>query len=266
MRCGRQWRQNMPALCVPVARDEFALLTANDSWRLPVPPQQRNHGNFIVSLGQLLPLLAQQAEGLGVDVLPGFAASAPLFDAAGAVAGVRVGDMGLDADGNPGAGLCGRPGDPRALTTLMAEGCRGSLAKQLIDAVRAGCGALAADLRAGLQGTVATAGRPRHGSAWCSTRWAGRWTTPPMAAASCTTCRTIRFTWAMWSGSDYLDPRFSPFEAFQQFKHHPSIRKHCSMAARSSRPARAASPQVAGSRCRSSTCRAPCCWAMRRAR
>src|SRR5882757_7657561 len=56
------WRQNMPALCLPVTRDEFSLLTPTGAWRLPVPPQQRNHGNFILSLGQLLPLLAQQAE------------------------------------------------------------------------------------------------------------------------------------------------------------------------------------------------------------
>ncbi len=81
------WRQQMPALCVAVEHDELRLLTAGGSMRLPLPPQQRNHGNFIVSLGQLLPLLAQQAESLGVDVLPGFAASAALFGADGAVAG-----------------------------------------------------------------------------------------------------------------------------------------------------------------------------------
>src|SRR5688500_4186753 len=124
-------RQNAPAICVPVHRDEFRLLTATRSLRLPVPPQQRNHGNLIISLGQLLPVLAQHAESLGVDVLPGFAAAAPLFDTAGAVAGVQVGDMGLDAGGNPtdhhapGAQI-------RAGITIVAEGCRGSLAKQLI--------------------------------------------------------------------------------------------------------------------------------------
>src|SRR6218665_1605942 len=68
-----EWRAQMPSLCVPVSDVEFRLLTAKGAWKLPVPPQQRNHGNFILSLGQLLPLLAQRAEELGVDVLPGFA-------------------------------------------------------------------------------------------------------------------------------------------------------------------------------------------------
>src|SRR5215468_10730855 len=65
-----EWREHQPAICVPVARDEFRLLTSRRSLPLPVPPQQRNHGNFIVSLSQLAPLLAQRAEALGVDVLP----------------------------------------------------------------------------------------------------------------------------------------------------------------------------------------------------
>ena len=107
------------------------LLTATGSLRLPVPPSLNNHGNFILSLGQLTPHLAQVAEGLGVDVLAGFSAAAPLFDESGAVAGVRVGDMGLDADGNPGADYTAGP-EIRARATVIAEGCRGSLAKQLI--------------------------------------------------------------------------------------------------------------------------------------
>src|SRR5690606_24036731 len=98
-----EWRLTPPAICVPVQRDEFRLLTPQRALRLPVPPQQRNHGNLIISLGQLLPRLAAHAESLGVDVLPGFAAAAPLFDAHGAVTGVRVGDVGLDADGSPTA-------------------------------------------------------------------------------------------------------------------------------------------------------------------
>src|SRR5690606_13912514 len=125
------WRESAPAICVPVQRDEFRLLTRRGAVRLPVPPQQRNHGNLIVSLGQLLPALAAHAESLGVDVLPGFAAAAPLFDAAGRVAGVRVGDMGLDAERNPTAAYAPGP-EILAKTTLVAEGCRGSLATHLI--------------------------------------------------------------------------------------------------------------------------------------
>jgi electron-transferring-flavoprotein dehydrogenase len=86
-----EWQQNLPATCVPASRDEFRLLTPSRAVRLPVPPQQNNHGNFILSLGQLTPLMAQAAEALGVDVLPGFAAAEVIYNADGSVAGVRVG-------------------------------------------------------------------------------------------------------------------------------------------------------------------------------
>src|SRR5690606_5695114 len=120
-----EWRENSPATCVPVQRDEFRLLTPGGAVRLPLPPQQKNHGNFIVSLGQLVSNLAAHAESLGVDVLPGFAAPAPLFDAEARGAGVRVGDMGLDAERDPTDAFTPGP-EIRARTTLVAEGCRGS--------------------------------------------------------------------------------------------------------------------------------------------
>ncbi|NCW58061.1 MAG: NAD(P)/FAD-dependent oxidoreductase, partial [Gammaproteobacteria bacterium] len=68
------WRDHPPAVCVPAKRDEFSLLTRTGRIRLPVPPQQHNEGNFIVSLGLLTPIIAAKAEELGVDVFPGFAA------------------------------------------------------------------------------------------------------------------------------------------------------------------------------------------------
>ena len=126
-----EWRAHQPAICVPVQRDEFRLLTAQHSLPMWLPPQLRNHGNLIVSLSQLAPLLAQHAESLGVDVLPGFAAAAPLYGADGRVTGVRVGDMGRRPDGNPGPDFTAGP-EIRAATTVVAEGCRGSLAKVLI--------------------------------------------------------------------------------------------------------------------------------------
>src|SRR5262245_29164551 len=89
-----------------------------------------NHGNVIVSLGQLAPLLAARAEALGVDVFPGFAAAEALVED-GRVAGVRLGDMGLAKDRTPGPNYA--PGaDIRAGTTILAEGCRGSVTKQVI--------------------------------------------------------------------------------------------------------------------------------------
>ena len=88
------WRDNPPPVCVPATRDDFRLLTKTRAWSLPTPPQMHNHGNFIVSLGALCGWLAGKAEALGVDVFPGFAASEAVFNDAGAVCGVRIGDMG----------------------------------------------------------------------------------------------------------------------------------------------------------------------------
>ncbi len=125
------WRDAPPPIFVPATRDEFWYFTKDGALRLPNPPQMHNRGNFIVSLGQLVPLMAARAEALGVDVFPGFAASEALQDGDGRVIGVRIGDMGLDRQRKPGPNFAPGP-DIRAGTTILAEGCRGSLTKQLI--------------------------------------------------------------------------------------------------------------------------------------
>ena len=97
-----------------------------------MPPLMSNHGNYIISLGNLCRWLAEKAEGMGVEVYPGFAASEVLYDSNGAVRGVATGDMGVGGDGSPkdtymrGMELIGK-------YTLIGEGARGSLAKQLIN-------------------------------------------------------------------------------------------------------------------------------------
>jgi hypothetical protein len=85
--------------------DAFYLLGKDQRRKLPTPPQQNNHGNFIVSLGAMCAWLAPQAEALGVEIYPGFAAAEPLFDDDGAVTGVRIGDMGVARDGSHKADL-----------------------------------------------------------------------------------------------------------------------------------------------------------------
>jgi electron-transferring-flavoprotein dehydrogenase len=217
-----EWRQTPPAICVPVTRDEFRLLNPKGSMRLPVPPQQRNHGNLIVSLGQLLPLLAAHAESLGVDVLPGFAAAAPLFDAAGHVAGVRVGDMGLDAAGNPTEAYAPGP-EIRARTTLIAEGCRGSLAKQLIRQYSLDADRSPQTFALGFKELwQLPAGRTQPGLVQHSLGW-------PLDDATYGGSFLYHLTndqvyVGFVAGLDYLDPHFVPFEAFQQFKNHPEVR------------------------------------------
>src|SRR5512143_658616 len=96
------WRDGFQGICVPAGRDEFSFLTKSKRIRLPTPPQMNNHGNFVVSLGNVVALLGAKAEALGVDVFPGFAAARPVFDESGVVAGVQIGDMGLDKSGEPG--------------------------------------------------------------------------------------------------------------------------------------------------------------------
>ena len=101
------WRDAPPPICVPATEDEFWLLSKTGGTKSPiVPPGMNNHGNFIVSLGALCAWLAPQAEALGVEIYPGFAASETLHDADGKVIGVRIGDMGVAKDGthNPQAG------------------------------------------------------------------------------------------------------------------------------------------------------------------
>src|SRR5271163_2769461 len=110
------------------------MLTASGGMRLPtalMPPLMSNHGNFIVSLGDVCRYLARKAEALGVEIYPGFAAAEVLFEN-GAVAGVATGDMGVAKDGHPKASFT-RGMELRGKYTLFAEGARGSLSKMLIE-------------------------------------------------------------------------------------------------------------------------------------
>jgi len=217
-----EWRKELKGICVPASDEEFALLTKAKRYKLPTPPQMNNHGNFVVSLGNLVSYLAGKAEALGCDVFAGFAAAAPLFDDQGAVAGVRIGDMGLTKDGTPGDNFAPGP-EIRARTTILAEGCRGSVSKVLIKRFR---------LEAGKSPQTYGLG------------FKELWQLPPGRAHPGRIQHTVGFPMdaATYGGSflyhldqdrvyvgfvvglDYADPRFQPFEAYQQFKNHPSIK------------------------------------------
>ena len=135
------WRDNPPPICVPAAKDEFLFLTKTGTIKAPiVPPQMHNLGNVIVSLGALCAWLAPQAEALGVEIYPGFAASDVLHDEDGRVAGVRIGDMGVAKDGTHKPGYT-QGIDIRAKVTVLAEGARGHLTKRLVKRFKldAGC-------------------------------------------------------------------------------------------------------------------------------
>ncbi len=128
------WRAGDAPVTTPVMEDDFFLLSgATASWRIPgmfVPRPARNEGNFIISLGELCRWLARHAEALGVNLFPGFAATEVIYDGE-RVAGIATGDMGRDRAGTPKDSF--QPGyELRARQTIFAEGCRGSLGKQLM--------------------------------------------------------------------------------------------------------------------------------------
>jgi electron-transferring-flavoprotein dehydrogenase len=217
-----EWHTEYSGIKVAATRDEFALLTRTRRYRLPTPPQMSNHGNFIVSLGNLTPWLAAKAEGLGCDVFAGYAASAPLFDESGGVCGVRIGDMGLDRDGQPGPNYTPGP-DIRARHTIVAEGCRGSLAKVLIRHFRLATGRSPQTYGLGIKELwQLPAGRVEPGLVQHTIGWPVDARTYGGSFLYHLDQNRIYVGYVV--GLDYEDPRFRPFEAFQQFKQHPSLR------------------------------------------
>jgi electron-transferring-flavoprotein dehydrogenase len=230
-----EWKTDYPGMKVPAAEDEFRILTPTGSYKpfpdflvklLPTSMTAgtpfNNHGNYVISLGQLTPWLAAKAEALGVDVFPGFAAAAAVFDQNGAVKGVQVGDMGLNRDGTPGpnyaAGI-----EIHAGVTVLAEGCRGSISKQLIkkfDLTRGHCPQTYAlgykELWQLPPGRVKP-GRIEHALGWPADNHT-------YAGSFLYHLDNDRVYVGYIVGLDYQDPRLKPFEAFQQYKNHPTVK------------------------------------------
>jgi len=118
-------------LVTEVTSDRMRLLTGKSALIIPTPPQMRNHGNYIISLNELVKWMAERAEELGVEIYPGFAASEILYTpGVGAVKGVATNDLGIGRDGKPKPSF-ERGMEFHARVTLFAEGCHGSLTKQL---------------------------------------------------------------------------------------------------------------------------------------
>src|SRR5215218_7559742 len=129
-----EWRGEDTPIKTPVSDDRFYWLSAERALRVPnfvMPPLMSNHGNYVVSLGNVCRWLATKAEGLGVEIYPGFAANEVLYGDSGEVVGVATGDMGIGKKGEHKDSFT-RGMELRAKYTLFAEGARGSLSKQLI--------------------------------------------------------------------------------------------------------------------------------------
>src|SRR5271154_144303 len=218
------WREHQPAICVAATRDEFFYMTRRRRFKSPLtPPQMANHGNFIISLGQLVPILGAEAEKLGVDVFAGFAAAEALFDESGAVKGVRIGDMGVEKNGEPGPNFALGP-EIHAKITMFCEGCRGSTSKQLIARYK-----LDADCSPQTYGLgfkelwQLPPGRVEPGLIQHTLGWPLDSRT--YGGSFLYHLDNERVYAGFVVGLDYEDPRLKPFEAFQQWKNHPHVKK-----------------------------------------
>ncbi len=220
------WRTEYTGMKVPAASDDVRLMTPTGSFKLPdwavrLSPMN-NHGNFIISLGQLTPWLAQQAEQLGVEVFPGFAAAEAVFDEAGAVKGVRTGDMGLNKDGTPGPNYTAGV-EIHAPITILAEGSRGSVTKQLTNKFNLRDGVDPPTFGLGFKelwqlppGRVQP-GRIEHAFGWPLD-------THTYGGSFLYHLDNDRVYVGYVVGLNYEDPRLKLFEVFQQFKHHPRVK------------------------------------------
>ena len=216
------WQDKGAPLDTAVTNDKFMFLTETGQMRLPTPPQMNNHGNYIISLGNFCRWLGEQAESMGVEVYPGFAAANVLFNEDGSVRGVAVGDMGIGKDGEPTDAFM--PGmDLLAKQTIFAEGCRGHLTKGLFDTF---------NLREGKDPQTFAIGikelwdiepeKSKPGTVWHSVGWP--LSTDTYGGSFLYHLNGNQVAVGYVVGLDYSNPHLSPFEEFQRFKTHPAVR------------------------------------------
>ena len=216
------WKQRGAPLITAVTEDRFMFLTRTRALRLPTPPQMHNHGNYIISLGNLCRWLATQAEALGVEIYPGFAAAEVLYDDAGVVTGVATGDLGIGRDGSQTDRF--QPGmELRARQTIFAEGCRGSLTRELFDRFKLRDGADPQTYGIGIKELWEIdparhqAGLVVHSVGWpmSTDTYGGSWMYH---------FENNQVSVGFVIGLDYSNPHLSPFDEMQRFKTHPSVR------------------------------------------
>ncbi|OSI20852.1 electron transfer flavoprotein-ubiquinone oxidoreductase [Neisseria dumasiana] len=217
------WKELGAPLIRSVTADQVLFLTKNKAVKLPVTPNFDNHGNYIISLGMLCRWLAEQAENLGVEIYPGFAASEVLYHPDGSVKGIATGNMGVGKDGEPTDNF--QPGmELWAQQTIFAEGCRGSLTRQLIQKY-----ALDRDCQPQTYGIgikeiwEVPEGRCQPGLVVHSTGWPLDSKTYGGSFIYHLDNNQVAVGFVV--GLDYQNPYLSPFEEFQRFKTHPEIRK-----------------------------------------
>jgi electron-transferring-flavoprotein dehydrogenase len=219
------WRNEDSPIKTKVSDDRFYWLSPARAVRLPnlmLPPLMNNHGNYIVSLGNVCRWLATKAEALGVEIYPGFAAAELLLDDNGAVAGVATGDMGVAKDGHHKDSFT-RGMELRAKYTLFAEGARGNLSKTLLQRFGLGEGREPQKFGLGLKELWQVApekhrpGLTQHTFGW------------PLDSRTGGGSFLYHFDDNLVAVGfvvhlNYENPYLSPFEEFQRFKTHPLVR------------------------------------------
>jgi electron-transferring-flavoprotein dehydrogenase len=221
------WRHQNAPLNTPVSAEKFLFLTENRAFTLPrvlLPPAMKNHWNYVISLGNLCRWLAEQAEALGVEIYPGFAAAEVLYDEYGAVRGVATGDMGRDKHGEQTANF--EPGiELHAKYTVFAEGCRGSLGKQVMERFALRDGVHPQTYGIGLKELwEVDTGKHQPGLVLHTAGW-------PLDRATyggsfLYHLEENQIAVGFVVGLDYQNPYLSPFDELQRFKTHPAIRPY----------------------------------------
>ena len=219
------WKEKGAPVDTPVTEDRFLVLGPAGEMTLPnwpMPPLMKNHGNYIVSLGALCKWLGEQAAELGVEVYPGFAAVEVLYDDNGAVVGVATGDMGVGRDGEPKDSFV-RGMELRGKYTLIGEGARGSLTKQLIRKFKLDAAHQPQKYGIGLKELWQVAPeKHRRGLVQHSFGWPLDWRTGGGSFLYHYGDNLVAVGFVVHL--NYANPYLAPYEEFQRFKTHPSIR------------------------------------------
>jgi electron-transferring-flavoprotein dehydrogenase len=226
------WKELGAPLNTPVKRDDIYLLkNAEKASKLPnllVPKTMHNEGNYIISLANLCRWLAQQAEGLGVEIYPGFAAQEALIDESGVVRGIITGDLGVDREGQPKGGYYTPGMELRAKYTLFAEGCRGHIGKQLIKKYNLDSDADAQHYGIGIK-EIWDIDPARHeeGLVIHTAGW------PLSLVDSENTGGSFLYhtennqvVIGLIVDLSYANAYLSPFDEFQRYKHHPVVKQY----------------------------------------
>ncbi len=219
------WKEKGAPLNTPVKEDRFLFLTERRAISFPewtLPPQMNNHGNYIASLGNVCRWLAEQAEELGVELYPGFAAAKVLFNEGGSVKGIATGDMGVNREGEQKDSY--EPGiELHAKYTLFSEGCRGSLSQQLMENFKLNAECEAPTYGLGIKELwKIDPEKHQEGLVVHSAGW-------PLESDVYGGCfmyhlEDNQVAIGMVVGLDYTNPYLSPYQEMQRFKTHPAIR------------------------------------------